>query len=138
MALIAKVGRAPGGTAYDLGCGTGLMGLELRSTVRRLEGVDVSEAMLAEARRKDIYDRLVKDDLIDFLRASEPAVLVTATDVLASGIGPGALANMTATVAGSPCTVRMGVVWEVGGDGRIGREDVYYDAGSLLECGWVR
>lgn len=82
MALIAKVGRAPGGTAYDLGCGTGLMGLELRNTVRRLEGVDVSEAMLAEARRKDIYDRLVKADLVDFLSAAEPAVLVTATDVL--------------------------------------------------------
>lgn len=82
MALIGEVGRSSGGTAYDLGCGTGLMGIELRSTVRRLEGVDVSEAMLAEARRKDIYDRLVKDDLVAFLNAAEPAELMTATDVL--------------------------------------------------------
>jgi predicted TPR repeat methyltransferase len=82
IGMIGEIGRPPGGTAYDLGCGTGLMGMELRSTVRRLEGVDVSEAMLAEARRKDIYDRLVKGDLMDFLAAAEPAALVTATDVL--------------------------------------------------------
>ncbi len=82
MELIAGVRTARGGTAYDLGCGTGLMGLELRAVVRRLEGVDVSEAMLAEARRKGIYDRLVKADLLAFLAAAEPAELMTATDVL--------------------------------------------------------
>jgi predicted TPR repeat methyltransferase len=82
MSLIAEAGLKPGGTAYDLGCGTGLMGLQLRSVVRRLEGVDISEAMLAEARRKDIYNRLVKADLLDFLATGEPASLVTATDVL--------------------------------------------------------
>jgi predicted TPR repeat methyltransferase len=71
-----------GGTALDLGCGTGLMGLELRSSVRRLEGVDLSEAMLSEARRKGVYDRLSRADLIDFLAVAEPAGLVTATDVL--------------------------------------------------------
>jgi len=80
--LIGEVGRPGGGTAYDLGCGTGLMGVELRPTVRRLEGVDVSEAMLAEARRKGVYDRLVKADLLAFLAVAEPAALVTATDVL--------------------------------------------------------
>ncbi len=82
MALIAAVRTERGGTAYDLGCGTGLMGLELRPTVRRLEGVDVSEAMLAEARRKDVYDKLVKADLVAFVDAAEPAELMTATDVL--------------------------------------------------------
>jgi predicted TPR repeat methyltransferase len=82
MALIAEVRVERGGTAYDLGCGTGLMGLELRPTVRRLEGVDLSEAMLAEARRKDVYDKLVKADLLAFLANVEPAELVTATDVL--------------------------------------------------------
>lgn len=82
MGLIAEVRIGRGGTAYDLGCGTGLMGLELRATVRRLEGVDLSEAMLAEARRKDVYDKLVKADLLAFLADVEPAELVTATDVL--------------------------------------------------------
>lgn len=81
-ALIATIGREPGGVAYDLGCGTGLMGLELRPAVQRLEGVDLSDAMLAQARRKGIYDRLVKADLVAFLEAAEPAELITATDVL--------------------------------------------------------
>jgi predicted TPR repeat methyltransferase len=85
--LIAGLRREPGGTAYDLGCGTGLMGVELRPVVRRLEGVDLSEAMLAEARRKGIYDRLTKADLMAFLAAAEPAGLVTATDVL-NYVGP--------------------------------------------------
>jgi predicted TPR repeat methyltransferase len=80
--LLAGTGRAPGGRALDLGCGTGLMGVELRPLVGRLEGVDVSEAMLAEARRKGIYDRLVKADLLVFLGEAGPAELVTATDVL--------------------------------------------------------
>jgi len=86
-ALIAGTGREPGGTAYDLGCGTGLMGVELRPAVRRLEGVDLSEAMLAEARRKGVYDRLTKADLLAFLATAEPAGLVTATDVL-NYVGP--------------------------------------------------
>jgi len=81
-ALIAQVRQGQGGTAYDLGCGTGLMGMQLRLSVRRLEGVDVSEAMLAEARCKRVYDRLVKGDLLAFLSAADPAGLVTATDVL--------------------------------------------------------
>ena len=80
--LIGVVRQVAGGTAYDLGCGTGLMGVQLRPTVRRLEGVDVSEAMLAEARRKGVYDRLVKGDLLAFLAGADPAGLVTATDVL--------------------------------------------------------
>lgn len=81
IGLLREAGLA-GGTAYDLGCGTGLMGQELRAGMRRLEGVDLSEAMLAEARRKQVYDRLVKGDLIDFLARAEPAEVVTATDVL--------------------------------------------------------
>ncbi len=86
-ALLAGLGREPGGTAYDLGCGTGLMGAVLRPVVRRLEGVDLSEAMLAEARRKGVYDRLVRAELLAFLAGAEPAGLMTATDVL-NYVGP--------------------------------------------------
>ena len=43
--------------------------------------------MLAEPRRKGIYDRLTKADLMAFLAAAEPAGLVTATDVL-NYLGP--------------------------------------------------
>jgi predicted TPR repeat methyltransferase len=87
MAMLGEVGRPAGGTAYDLGCGTGLMGVELRPNVRRLEGVDISGAMLEEARRKGVYNRLVKGELSSFLEAAEPAELMTATDVL-NYVGP--------------------------------------------------
>lgn len=80
--LLAAAGRAPVGTALDLGCGTGLMGVELFGKAGRLLGVDLSEAMLAEARRKGIYDRLTKGELMAHLATAEPADLVTATDVL--------------------------------------------------------
>jgi predicted TPR repeat methyltransferase len=66
----------------DLGCGTGLMGVAIRSLAERLEGVDLSGRMLEEARRKGIYDRLVQADLIAFLDGEEgDADLIVAADV---------------------------------------------------------
>lgn len=72
------------------------------------------------------------------LFAATPDLAVTVTDVFASGMGPGVIADMTATVDGTSCTVRIGVVWETGEDGLVTREYVYYDANALLACGWVR
>jgi predicted TPR repeat methyltransferase len=51
----------------DLGCGTGLGGAAFRPVVDRLIGVDLSPAMIAQARTKGLYDRLVTADLTDFL-----------------------------------------------------------------------
>ncbi|WP_248307061.1 MULTISPECIES: methyltransferase [unclassified Devosia] len=69
--------------ALDLGCGTGLMGERLRGKVERLDGVDLSAAMVATARRKNIYDQLEKDELVRFLqRRPIEADLITAADVL--------------------------------------------------------
>lgn len=67
--------------AVDLGCGTGLMGERLRPIADRLTGYDISAAMLAEARAKNLYDGLEKADLHDLPFAGEPAGLVTAADV---------------------------------------------------------
>lgn len=53
----------------DLGCGTGMAGAALRPQVRRLTGVDLSSAMVAQARAKNIYDRLETGDLLQFLLA---------------------------------------------------------------------
>lgn len=47
----------------DFGCGTGLLGMELRPRVDHLEGYDLSSAMLAKAREKQIYDDLAIADL---------------------------------------------------------------------------
>jgi predicted TPR repeat methyltransferase len=59
------------GTVLDLGCGTGLMGLELRGLTQRLEGIDLSSKMLQQAKSKKIYDRLIHGDFIEFLTSAE-------------------------------------------------------------------
>src|SRR5581483_4450123 len=77
--------RAHFAAALDLGCGTGLSGAPFRPHVDRLVGVDLSAGMIAEARRKAIYDRLETGDLVQFLAAEAAAKarydLVIAADV---------------------------------------------------------
>jgi predicted TPR repeat methyltransferase len=51
----------------DLGCGTGLAGAAFRPLARHIVGVDLSPAMIAQARAKQIYDRLETGDLLQFL-----------------------------------------------------------------------
>ncbi|CAL8980192.1 TPR repeat-containing protein YrrB [Rhodoplanes serenus] len=67
----------------DLGCGTGLVGTLVRPLARRLDGVDLSDAMLAQARAKGVYDALHRAEMVDFL-AARPAAYdaVTAAAVL--------------------------------------------------------
>lgn len=77
------VKRLAGGRAgfdvLDAGCGTGLVGLKLRDIARRLDGVDLSPAMLDKARQTRVYDGLHEGDLVQFL-AAHPA----GYDVIAS------------------------------------------------------
>jgi predicted TPR repeat methyltransferase len=54
--------------AVDLGCGTGLVGTQLRSFCSHLTGVDVSAAMMEKAKEKAVYDELVVDDVLGWLR----------------------------------------------------------------------
>ena len=69
--------------AVDLGCGTGLMGARIRSVCDRLEGVDLSAGMLAEARRKNLYDALWRAELLGFIATDAGGFgLATAADVL--------------------------------------------------------
>jgi predicted TPR repeat methyltransferase len=67
----------------DLGCGTGLMGAAVRDIVRRMEGIDLSAGMLAEAKRKNIYDALAQASVHHAL-TREPVGfdLILAADVL--------------------------------------------------------
>ncbi|HEV2505332.1 MAG TPA: methyltransferase domain-containing protein [Mesorhizobium sp.] len=83
--------------ALDLGCGTGLMGERLRPIVERLEGFDISAAMLRKAERKGVYDHLGKVDLQQFSYTGAAPDLVTAADVF---MYVGALETIIATVAG--------------------------------------
>ncbi len=51
----------------DVGCGTGLVGPFVRGIARRLDGVDLSQAMLEKAREQGIYSNLYRADLVEFL-----------------------------------------------------------------------
>ncbi|MEZ4398933.1 MAG: methyltransferase [Kofleriaceae bacterium] len=69
--------------ALDLGCGTGLMGAQLRPRVDRLDGVDVSPRMIEAARARAVYDHLREAEVVDHLRETTVRYdLIVATDVL--------------------------------------------------------
>ena len=70
-------------SCLDLGCGTGLAGMEFSAFCNRLTGMDISAEMLAVAEEKEIYNELVKTDILDyFTQMSEPVDMVVAADVL--------------------------------------------------------
>lgn len=53
--------------ALDLGCGTGLVGSQIRSYCEHLTGVDVAPAMLEKATEKAVYDELKMSDVAAML-----------------------------------------------------------------------
>ena len=53
--------------ALDLGCGTGLVGEHFRDIVTEIDGVDLSPKMLEQARRKQIYGRLDREEIVTWL-----------------------------------------------------------------------
>ena len=55
------------GSVLDLGCGTGLAGVELKKFGCNLEGIDLSSSMLAKAKEKNIYTKLVHGDIVKYL-----------------------------------------------------------------------
>ncbi len=66
-------GYCPAGqsTILDVGCGTGLGGIALCAAgFKILDGTDISEAMMAEASKKDIYRDLFAADLLAGIPAS--------------------------------------------------------------------
>ncbi|MEP9352369.1 methyltransferase domain-containing protein [Xanthobacter sp. KR7-65] len=81
----AAVGREPAfGAALDLGCGTGLAGVLFAPLAARLEGVDLSPAMLEKARALGVYARLEVGEMRAALEAQAEAGLdlVLAADAL--------------------------------------------------------
>lgn len=68
--------------AIDLGCGTGLSGVQFRAMVTHLTGLDLSQKMVEIARAKGIYDELAKGDISQYLGSSQQQYdLFIATDV---------------------------------------------------------
>jgi SAM-dependent methyltransferase len=64
FAQLRCVDWAASDAAIDLACGTGRIGVWLRSRfVRRLDGLDLTPAMLALAAQKNVYDTLQQGDV---------------------------------------------------------------------------
>lgn len=85
MAACQTPGRQPYfDRAFDLGCGTGLAGAVFWQRIDSLVGVDLSAAMIEQARRTGHYNHLRVADVLDFLMREHErsADLVIAADSL--------------------------------------------------------
>lgn len=66
--LIVSHSAASFENVLDLGCGTGLAGLEIAAMSQRMVGVDLSSNMLDKARQRNIYHGLYQSDLLSHMR----------------------------------------------------------------------
>lgn len=62
--------HAPFTHTIDLGCGTGLAGIEFLDLTKKLWGVDVSPRMIEQAAKKNIYDHLETSEIVNYLKNS--------------------------------------------------------------------
>ena len=69
-------------TIVDLGCGTGLLGEKLKEKCSHLIGIDISEKMLQIAEQKNIYDKLIQSDIMQYSQNLPNNSLVIAADVI--------------------------------------------------------
>lgn len=77
--LFHEDSRADG---LDLGCGTGLATEAFMPCCRNFTGVDISDKILKVADSKNIYTKLIKNDILSFLEQDESSYdLIVAADV---------------------------------------------------------
>jgi predicted TPR repeat methyltransferase len=69
--IVAKNPNIQLGSVLDLGCGTGLIGNEIRKYCSNLEGIDLSKSMLEKASTKNIYDKLEHKDIVEYLSTQD-------------------------------------------------------------------
>lgn len=81
--ITQHAGSAGGWRVLDLGCGTGLVGEQLRGQCSTLVGVDLSGGMLAKAEARGGYTRLVQGELLSAMKLEAPAMfdIIVAADV---------------------------------------------------------
>ncbi|HEX4125192.1 MAG TPA: tetratricopeptide repeat protein [Tepidisphaeraceae bacterium] len=76
-------GGAGGLDILDIGCGTGLCGALLRPIAKSLTGVDLSPAMIEQAKKRSVYDHLHVGDLLATLASADCQYdAIVAADVL--------------------------------------------------------
>ena len=67
----------------DAGCGTGLCGASISGMSRCLVGVDLSEDMLAEARKRGVYDDIILSEITEYMTSHLRAFdLIVSADTL--------------------------------------------------------
>lgn len=80
------VGRIAGplqGSVLDLGCGSGLAGQAVKNSKNQIIGVDLSTKMLELARQKNIYQQLIKSDILNYLKSTQKSFdWIIAADVI--------------------------------------------------------
>ena len=54
-----------------MGCGTGLIGKEIKQYCNNLIGVDISQKMLDLANKKNIYNRFYKSEIKNYLTKND-------------------------------------------------------------------
>jgi predicted TPR repeat methyltransferase len=69
--IVAKNPNIQLGSVLDLGCGTGLIGDEIKKYCSNLEGIDLSKSMLKKASDKNIYDKLEHKDILEYLSTED-------------------------------------------------------------------
>lgn len=109
----------------DLGCGTGLMGDVIKPLAARLDGIDLSPAMIERSRARGIYDQLDAGDLFALLGSRSGGYdLLVAADVCPyiGDLTPFLAASAQALAAGGllAFTVERGDAgWSLGGTRRF-------------------
>ena len=121
------------GSVLDLGCGTGLAGAAFRPTCDWLVGVDLSPAMLAQARAKGLYDRLVEGEVAAFLGQEAAAKaryhIIVAADVFVYLAELAPVLKAAAAVLAPSASIAFSVETH-DGDGVILRETLRYAHGA--------
>ena len=118
----------------DAGCGTGLCGVLIAPSARRLVGVDLSERMLAQARERNVYDELVKSELTAYIAGCTEAFdVIVSADTLVY-FGPLEHVVSAAANALRPGGRLVFTVEELAGDGySIGISGRYQHAREYVE-----
>ena len=69
--IVAKNPDVSLGSILDLGCGTGLIGVEIKKFCTNIKGIDLSNSMLEQARNKNIYNKLEHRDIVEYLSTED-------------------------------------------------------------------
>jgi predicted TPR repeat methyltransferase len=70
-AITAVIGDRGGLEVLDIGCGSGLEGVNIRPRAASLTGIDLSPEMIALARARNIYDRLEVAEITSWLEQGQ-------------------------------------------------------------------